>query len=90
MFALKKNCNLPNVHGVMDGTHFSIIRHVSPFSEDYYYYKTMGYNLVYQAIIDDKKQFVNMFVGPPLGVWMIQKFLKDQVFTIIHNIMDSI
>lgn len=74
----------------MDGTHFSIIRHVSPFNEDYYYYKTMGYNFVYQAIIDDKKQFVNMFVGPPLGVWMIQKFLKDQVFTIIHNIMDSI
>jgi hypothetical protein len=55
MFAFKKFCNLPNVRGALDGTHFSIIKHASPFSEDYYYQIKMGYNLVCQAIIDDKK-----------------------------------
>jgi hypothetical protein len=55
MFGFKNFCNLPSVHNVIDGTHFSITRLACPFSEDYYYQKTRGYNLVCQVVIDDKK-----------------------------------
>jgi hypothetical protein len=33
------------------------------FPEDYYYYKTGGYTVIAQVVVDSKKQFTQLFVG---------------------------
>jgi hypothetical protein len=62
MEELKTWCGFPNVQGVNDGTHISILK-PSAYFEDYYYHKVGEYNLVVQAIIDFGKMFIDVFVG---------------------------
>jgi hypothetical protein len=50
--------------GAIDGTHFSIAK-PAHFSEDFFYFKTNGYSLVCQAVVNKKKQFLDVFVGLP-------------------------
>jgi hypothetical protein len=68
MFGFKNFCNLPSVHNVINGTHFSITKHADPISEYYYYHKTWGYSLVSQVVVHDKKQFTDLFVRLPRSV----------------------
>jgi hypothetical protein len=39
-------CGLPNVQGVIDGTHLLISKPFMPFLEDYYYFKYGGYSII--------------------------------------------
>ena len=57
-------CGLPAVVGAIDGTHVSIAkpRHVPT---DYFYFKSGGYTLNCQAIVDSEKQFLDLYLGMP-------------------------
>jgi hypothetical protein len=64
MADFKQLCGLPAVVGAIDGTHFHIKKSLlSP--EDYFYFKTNGYTVACQAVVDNKKKFVDIFVGMP-------------------------
>jgi hypothetical protein len=57
-------CGLSGVAGAIDGTHVHIRK---PFMglEDYFYFKTSGYSIQVQAIVDRQKRFVDLAVGMP-------------------------
>ena len=57
-------CGLPAVVGAIDGTHIHISKpRVGP--EDYFYFKTHGYTLNCQAVVDSRKVFLDLFLGMP-------------------------
>jgi hypothetical protein len=62
MTDFKAWCGMPSVHGAIDCTHVSIAK-PRLFFEDYYYFKTGGYSIVYQAVVDCKKLFMSLFIG---------------------------
>ena len=64
MVAFKDYCGLLGILGAIDGTHFSISK-PSHFAEDYYYFKSNGYSIVYQAVVDHEKRILDLFVGLP-------------------------
>jgi hypothetical protein len=67
MTDFKAWCGMPSVHGAIDCTHISIAKPAS-FPEDYYYFKTGGYSVVCQAVVDCKKLFTSLFIGLPGSV----------------------
>lgn len=55
---------LRGVVGAIDGTHFDVRRPtISP--EDYFYFKSGGYTMQCQAVIDKSKRFIDLSVGMP-------------------------
>jgi hypothetical protein len=55
---------LPGVVGAIDGTHFDVRRPtISP--EDYFYFKSGGYTMQCQAVVDKSKKFIDLSVGMP-------------------------
>jgi hypothetical protein len=57
-------CGLPAVAGAIDGTHIHIRKpYVGP--EDYFYFKSSGYTIQMQAIVDRWKRFTDLAVGMP-------------------------
>ena len=55
-------CGLPAVVGAIDGMHFSISKpRLGP--KDYFYFKTHGYTLNCQAIVDNRNNFLYLFLG---------------------------
>jgi hypothetical protein len=67
MLEFKQWCGMPSVHGAIDCTHIAISK-PSLFPEDYYYFKTGSYSMVAQAIVDCRKQFIDISVGLPGSV----------------------
>lgn len=57
-------CGLPGVVGAIDGTHFQI-KKPSIGPKDYFYFKTGGYTLQCQAVVDRQKRFLDVAVGMP-------------------------
>jgi mRNA-degrading endonuclease RelE of RelBE toxin-antitoxin system len=57
----KSFCNLPNVRGAINGTHFSMAKPIRPFNKNYYYHRIGGYNIVCQIVIDKKETFFDIF-----------------------------
>lgn len=55
-------CSLPGVARAIDGTHMHIRK---PYVglEDYFYFKTSGYNMKVQAVVDRRKRFVDLVVA---------------------------
>jgi hypothetical protein len=52
------------VGGAIDGTHIHISKpRVGP--EDYFYFKSHGYTLNCQAVVDGRKVFLDLFLGMP-------------------------
>lgn len=57
-------CGLPGVVGAIDGMHVSISKPaVGP--ADYYYFKSGGYTINCQAVVDSEKRFLDLYVGMP-------------------------
>jgi hypothetical protein len=53
-------CGLPTVGGAIDGTHIHISKpRVGP--EDYFYFKTHGYTLNCQTVVDSRKVLLDFF-----------------------------
>ena len=64
MHAFHEFCGLLGVVGAIDGTHIHIRKpYVGP--EDYFYFKSLGYSIHMQAIVDRSKRFVDLSVGMP-------------------------
>jgi hypothetical protein len=57
----------------------------TPFAENFYYFKTRGYSIVAQTIMNIKKQFMDVNVGP-LG--SINDNLVLQKFNLYKQSMD--
>jgi hypothetical protein len=55
------------MHGAIDCTHIHILKPIV-FLEDYYYFKSGGYSIVAQAVVDSRKQLCNLYVGFPGSV----------------------
>jgi hypothetical protein len=55
MQGFKTFCDLPSIHGAIDGIHFSISKPSRHFSKKYYYHKIRGYIVVCQVVVDDRK-----------------------------------
>lgn len=62
--AFQQFSGLPGVVGAIDGTHFAISKpRFCP--SDYYYFKSGGYSINCQAVVDSSKRFLDIFVGMP-------------------------
>ena len=57
-------CGLLGMVGAINGTHISISKPRFG-TADYFYFKSRGYTLNYQAIIDSNKSFLNLYIGMP-------------------------
>lgn len=54
---------MPLIQGVIDSTHIFILKSCS-YLEDYFYHvKTWGYFIVVQAIVNQKKNNMNVFIN---------------------------
>ena len=60
--AFQKLCLLPAVVGAIDGMHTAISK--QDFGAfDYFYFKSGGYSVNCQAIVDNDKRFLDLYVG---------------------------
>jgi hypothetical protein len=64
MGEFKEFCGIPGVAGAVDGTHIHI-RKPSIGPEDYFYFKSSGYTMQMQAVVDRQKRFIDVAVGMP-------------------------
>jgi hypothetical protein len=60
-------CGMPSVQGALDCTHIAISKPTA-FPEDYWYFKTGGYSMVAQAVVDIRKLFMSIYIGLPGSV----------------------
>jgi hypothetical protein len=60
----KDLCSLPAVVGAIDCTHIHIAK-PRIGAEDYFYFKSAGYTLNCQAIVDSRKRFLDLYLGMP-------------------------
>ena len=65
---------LLSVHGAIDCTQIKISKS-KEYLEDYYCYKTGGYSVVAQAVVDSHKQFMQLYVEL-LGLVNDQRVLR--------------
>lgn len=56
-------CSLPSIHGAIDKTHIAIVKSKENL-EDYYYFKSEKYGIIVQSVVDAKKHFIHMYMGP--------------------------
>ena len=64
MQSFEQYCSLPGVVEAIDGTHFEI-RKPALAPRDYYYFKTFGYSLQCQVVVDRWARFLDVPVGMP-------------------------
>ena len=57
-------CGLSKVVGAMNSTHISISKPRESLA-DYFYFKSGGYSLNCQAVVDSNKRFLDLFLGMP-------------------------
>lgn len=57
-------CGLPGVVGAIDGTHIAISK-PAVGAPDYFYFKSGGYTVNCQAVVDSDKRFLDLYVGMP-------------------------
>ena len=62
--AFQELCGLLGVLGAIDGTHVTISK-LRFGSADYFYFKSGGYTLNCQAVVDSNKRFLDLFLGMP-------------------------
>jgi hypothetical protein len=64
MHDFEEFCGLPVVVGAIDGSHIHIRKpYLGP--EDYFYFKSSGYSIQMQAVVDMHKRFLDVAVGMP-------------------------
>ena len=78
-------CGLPAVVGAIDGTHISISKpqHVPA---DYFYFKSGGYTLNCQAVVDSQKRFLDLYLGMPGSTNDSRMLRRSSLYHLaIHN-----
>jgi hypothetical protein len=74
-----KFCGLPGVAGAIDGSHMHIRKpYVGP--EDYFYFKTSGYNIQMQAVVDRRKRFLDLAMGMPGSTHDSRKLRRSTLY----------
>ncbi len=63
MNGFKSWCGLLCVQGTINGMHISISKLFGSFCENYFYHKTIGYNILVETICDHRKTFIDIYVG---------------------------
>jgi hypothetical protein len=77
-------CRLPTVAGTIDGTHIHIRKpYVGP--EDYFYFKTSGYSMQMQAIVDRNKRFLDLAIGMPGSTHDSRMLRRSSLFQQAEN-----
>jgi hypothetical protein len=84
MTDFKAWCGMPSIHGAIDCTHVSIAK-PRLFPEDYYYFKTGGYSVVCQAVVDCKKLFTSLFIGLPGSVNDTRVLRRSALWQHVHQ-----
>ena len=83
-------CGLPAVVGSIDGTHIPISKpkHVPA---DYYYFKSGGYTLNCQAVVDSEKRFLDLYLGMPGSTNDSRMLRRSMLYNLaMHNsLMDD-
>lgn len=64
MAQFREFSGLPGIVGAIDGTHFHI-RKPNDSPEDYFYFKSGGYSMQCQAVVDRDRKFIDISVGMP-------------------------
>ncbi len=62
MFDFNSWCGMPSIMGSINATHISIMKFFGAYLEDYFYHK-MGAIVVIQIMVDNKKCFIDLYVG---------------------------
>jgi len=57
-------CALPGIVGAIDGMHLEISKPQFG-AADYYYFKSGGYTMNCQAVVDSEKRFLDLYLGMP-------------------------
>jgi hypothetical protein len=57
-------CSLPAVVGAIDCIHIHVAKPVEG-PEDYFYFKSRGYTLNCQVVVDSRKRFLDLYLGMP-------------------------
>lgn len=57
-------CGLPGVMGAINGMQIAISK-PRVAAQDYYYFKSGGYSMNCQAVVDSSKRFLDLYVGMP-------------------------
>jgi hypothetical protein len=83
--AFKELCRLLAVVGAIDGTHISISKpKYGP--TDYFYFKSGGYTLNCQVVGDNKKRFLDLFLGMPSSTNDARVLQRSSLYRkAIHN-----
>ena len=78
-------CGLPGVVGAIDGTHVSISK-PQHFPADYFYFKSGGYTLNCQAVVDSHKRFLDLYLGMPGSTNDARMLRRSSLFELAtHN-----
>jgi hypothetical protein len=63
MFNFLNWCGMPNMMGVVDGTHISIAKPSSAYYEDYFFHKKRVSSVVAQSMVNIQKRFMDVYGG---------------------------
>jgi hypothetical protein len=82
--AFKAICGLPGVIGAIDCTHVTISK-PKVGSEDYYHFKTGGYTLNYQAVVDSDMKFLDLYLGMPGSTHDVRVLQRSSLYHMAQN-----
>jgi hypothetical protein len=72
------------VAGAIDGTHIQIRKpYIGP--EDYFYFKSSGYTMQMQAVVDWNKRFLDLAIGMPGSTHDSRMFRRSSLFQLVEN-----
>jgi hypothetical protein len=82
--AFKEMCGLPGVLGTIDCTHISISK-PKVGSKDYYHFKSGGYTLNCQAVVDSDKKFLDLYLGMPGSTHDVRVLRRSSLYHLAQN-----
>jgi hypothetical protein len=80
----KAICGLPGIIGAIGCTHVTISK-PKVGSEDYYHFKTGGYTLNCQAVVDSDKKFLDLYLGMPGSTHDVRVLKKSSLNNLAQN-----
>jgi hypothetical protein len=83
-------CRLPGVVGAIDATHISILK-PKYGALDYYYFKSGGYTINCQAVVDSSKRFLDLYLGMPSSTNDARILRRSSLYhlTLRNNLFDA-
>jgi hypothetical protein len=81
--------SLPAVVGAIDCIHIHIAK-PTVGSEDYYHFKSGGYTLNFQAVVDSRKRFLDLYLGMPGSTHDVRVLRRSSLYRLAthENLFD--